>query len=102
MFLSCCRGDVSAIYDRAPHSFESSDKFPWPENEIKLLYKPTQKQLPPLDKAQEWNRKYFKPLDMPIDCYICFTTLPDSRYCRINNFCKKVPLIVYSILEFTT
>jgi len=101
MFLSCCRGDISAIYNRAPHSFESSNEFPWPENEVELLYKPTSNQLDHLDKVQEWNRNCFKPLDVPIDCYICFTTLPDSRYCRSMKVCKQFFLNVCSIFKIS-
>ncbi|KAF6033338.1 CASP9 [Bugula neritina] len=79
LFLSCCRGDISAIYNRAPHSFESSNEFPWPENEIELLYKPTKRVLPDTEREEEWERLTFQPLDLPADCYVCFTTLPDSR-----------------------
>ncbi|KAF6027076.1 hypothetical protein EB796_014620 [Bugula neritina] len=78
VFLSCCRGDISAIYNRAPHSFESSDKFP----DIPLLYKPIKRELPPIVKTKEWERQATNcnlPLDIPVDCYVCFTTLPDSR-----------------------
>ncbi|KAF6033754.1 hypothetical protein EB796_007936 [Bugula neritina] len=79
LFLSCCRGDISAIYNRAPHSFESSNEFPWPENEIELLYKPTKRVLPDTEREEEWKRLTFQRLDLPADCYVCFTTLPDSR-----------------------
>jgi len=78
MFLSCCRGDISAIYNRAPHSFESSDEFP----DIPLLYRPVRQELPLAVKAIEWERQATKqspPLDILVDCYVCFTTLPGSR-----------------------
>ncbi|KAF6032697.1 hypothetical protein EB796_009038 [Bugula neritina] len=50
MFMCCCRGDISAIYNRAPHSFESSNEFPWPDNEVKLLYKPGEHSLPTAER----------------------------------------------------
>lgn len=80
MFLCCCRGDISAIYNRAPHSFESSNEFPWPDNEVKLLYKPGEHSLPTAERDEEWSRQTLSPLQLPLDCYVCFTTLPDSRY----------------------
>ncbi|KAF6026742.1 hypothetical protein EB796_014945 [Bugula neritina] len=79
IFLSCCRGDLPATYSRAPFSFESSAEFPWSENEIELLYKPTRIPLSIEDRNREWSRLSFPPLEVPVDCYVCFTTLPDSK-----------------------
>jgi len=34
-------------------------------------------------RRQEWSRQpTFTPLDVPVDCHIMFSTLPDSKYVK--------------------
>lgn len=102
IFLSCCRGDLPATYSRAPFSFESSAEFPWSENEIELLYKPTRIPLSIEDRNREWSRLSFPPLEVPVDCYVCFTTLPDSKlvtFFLLNCFVCTFALRAYLYLD---
>ncbi|KAF6036703.1 hypothetical protein EB796_004975 [Bugula neritina] len=80
IFLSYCRGGIPPQYNRTPHSFESSSDFPWPENEVTVMYQPIRRGFDETLRRQEWSRQpTFPPLDVPVDCYIMFSTLPDSK-----------------------
>jgi len=81
MFLSYCRGTIEPKYNRIPDSFESSDDFPWTENEVSIMYQPVKKSFDETLRREVWNRQpTFPRLEVPVNCYIMFSTLPDSRY----------------------
>jgi len=45
------------------------------------LYKPPRKWLRKILRREELRKQpTFPPLDAPVDCYIMFSTLPDSKY----------------------
>jgi len=45
------------------------------------MYQPIRRGLDETLRKQEWSRKStFPSLDVPLDCYIMFSTLPDSKY----------------------
>jgi len=79
LLLSCCRGNILREFNRAPDGFESSTEFPWPENEVTLLYQPIRKVMDESFKKRKWSETAFPVLEIPVDCYLMFSTLPDSR-----------------------
>jgi len=45
------------------------------------MYQPISRGFDETLRRQEWSRQpIFPPLDVPVDCYIMFSTLPDSKY----------------------
>jgi len=49
------------------------------------MYQPIRKGLEEILRRQEWSREpTFPPLEVPVDCYIMFSTLPDSKHVELE------------------
>jgi len=48
---------------------------------VAVKYQPIRGLLDETLRREEWSRlSTFPPLEVPVDCYIMFSTLPDSKY----------------------
>ena len=76
--LSFCRGRIVTKYDRIYGSFESGEM-----QEIvgSSAYAPLRQRLSEADLKREYRRLLKRPeMKIPVDCYVLFSTLPDSKY----------------------
>jgi len=75
IWLSFCRGKLGKPFvNRTRFSWEcSTESMQWTTDTD-----PVPQPLQPARFEQEWARHPFPPVKVPEDCYIIFSTLPDS------------------------
>ena len=74
--LSFCRGGIPAKYNRVPNAFESISL---PDIIDSSTFSPAHQPVPDDLKKKVHSRHKFPDVDIPVDCYVLYTTLPDSK-----------------------
>ena len=77
IMLSFCRGGIATVYNRAKESFESKEM---PDILESAVVSPVKRALP-MDVHRRAHRilEKYPDVHVPVDCYVFFTTLPDSK-----------------------
>ena len=82
-FLSFCRGKLPGNtrkkVNRTKNSWECKPETlkEWLEDSS---FSPIQVELSEERKKMEWHRNPFPDIDVPVNSYVIFSTLPDSKY----------------------
>lgn len=82
--LSFCRGSILTKYDRIYGSFESGEM-----QEIvgSSAYAPLRQRFSEADLKRAYKRLMRRPeMKIPADCYVLYSTLPDSKYEFLLHF----------------
>ena len=75
--LSFCRGGIPTVYNRAKESFESKSL---PDILESSVISPVKRLLPAyVHRRAHMRLEKYPDIHVPVDCYVFFTTLPDSK-----------------------
>ena len=86
IFLSFCRGGLG--YPRSNRTSESWECTTLPKLAEVMSFNPVRKPLGQDVLDDERKLHPFPIPEVPVDCYICFSTLPDSKY--VNSAIVKM------------
>ena len=82
--LSFCRGSILTKYDRIYGSFESGEM---QEIVQSTAYAPLRQRLSEADLKRAYRRLLKQPeVKIPVDSYVLYSTLPDSKYGFLLHF----------------
>lgn len=76
VILSFCRGGIPSVYNRLPDAHEVKHL---PEILQSSDFAPSKKPLPAKMRRKEHKVHPFPDIEVPVNCHVYFTTLPDSK-----------------------
>lgn len=76
LMLSFCRGGIRPAFNRVTQGFESREL---PDLVNTPSFSPVKQKLPSKQRFKEYQTHPFPGVEVPPDCYVLFTTLPDSK-----------------------
>ena len=75
MFLSFCRGNIPKVN----RTEMSPDCQILPALLNDSMFSPLEKTLRKSEKVKEWRSHPFPDVELPTNCYVVYSTLPDSK-----------------------